>query len=136
MPPIVKSIAFHLVILLSLSFYACQKQGLSPSAVRVEGNIEVLLHSKDRSRQGQIVLEGFVYSRDTQQYLLGAVITIQDSIDIYTDEKGYFFYQGSPGKYQIRCNFSSHHKLHLSSVKVRENERLLFLFTLGSSALY
>ncbi len=130
-----RSFFFYCWLLMS-TIYSCKSHGIADHSIRLEGNIEVLHHSRDRSRGGKAVLEGFVYSRDTQQYLLGAVITIQDSIDLFSDDKGYFYFEGQAGRYQIRCKYAEHHELTLSSVKVRENERILFFFTLGNTTLY
>ena len=123
---------FFLLILI----FSCSAVKHSSTGLKIKGTSKTYKYF-DKNLNGRAVVQGFVYSRMDSTSSTNATITIdfQKKIGAISNENGFFSTELDPGTYEIEC-FSLGHTPQSKKLNIKENERIVILFELGTDLIY
>ena len=124
------SLALFLIFLISCNSYHKTKDGYT-----IKGQTKIVFNSIDKSLNSKSIVSGFVYSRDTKEFIEDANVKIGEN-QFITDKNGFFKALITPGIYTVSTKFVGNKEEVLKKLIVKENHRLIIIFELGTAVIY
>ena len=124
------SFALFLIFLISCSPYHKTNDGYT-----IKGKSRIVFNSIDNSLNSKSVVSGFVYPRDTKEFIEDANVKIGEN-EFITDKNGFFKALITSGTYTVSTKFVGNKEEVIKKLIVKENHRLIIIFELGTAVIY
>lgn len=114
---------------------SCQTYRKTKHGYKISGETKIVFNETDKSLNGESLITGYVYSRDTKKFLGKAEVLIGQKYTL-TDKNGFFSLKIKPGVYDIKTNYVGNIEEKLEKFELKKNNRIIVIFELGTSVLY
>jgi hypothetical protein len=127
-----KYILAFLILIITVS---CGPYRKTKHGYKIKGKTEIVFNGTDKSLNEKCLISGFVYSRDTKDFPISAIVKIGE-FETETNENGFFNLIVKPGIYNISTNYIGNNEEKIENVELKKNTRLIIMFELGTAAMY
>ncbi len=123
-----------LLILIMSIIISCGDYRKTKSGYLIKGNSKIIFNGADKNLNDKSIVSGFVYSKDTKEFIEQAYVKI-GTLKFITDKNGYFIANVEPGIYSVSANFIGNCEEKIADLKVEKNKRIIIVFELGTAVI-
>ena len=121
-------------VLLIIITVGCGDYRKTKSGYVIKGNSKIIFNGIDKSLNEQSAISGFVYSKDSKEFIEQAYVKIGTQ-QFVTDKNGHFNAIVEPGMYTVSTNFIGNDEEKVTNLKVEKNKRIIIFFELGTAVI-
>ena len=126
---------YILAFLTLIIIFSCGPYRKTKHGYKIKGETELVFNGTDKSLNEKCLVSGFVYSRDTKDFPVSAIVKINE-FETKTDKNGYFNLIVEPGIYKISTDYIGNNEEKIVNIELEKNTRLIIMFKLGTVVMY